>query len=119
MLNRQRKIEREQEAVDELDRKQKNKDRKVAMAVKQEKLDVDAKVMKKDQADDKKKRFDFLLNSPAGDLFKKFVEASSPSKKAFGKSKVSMKVDENVSWTTYITVLIQGFIERAPTVKPL
>lgn len=79
----QRKIEREQEEKLALAEKRTKGEKKKAIAEKQKERDVRAKAMVSDKADDKRKRFDFLLNSAAGDLFRTFVEASSPTKKKF------------------------------------
>ena len=75
--NRLRKI---QEAKEHAERRQKKKMSKSAAAAKQAERDHATSVMAEVKAEDKKRRFEFLLNSASGDLFRKFVKVrSSPA----------------------------------------
>lgn len=73
----QRKAEREQEEVDA----EKAKVRKANLKANQSQRRMDRNLIRqqlvKDEAEDRRKRFDFLLNSTGGDLFRKFIEESS------------------------------------------
>lgn len=73
--NRLRKI---QEAKEHAERRQKKKMSKSAAAAKQAERDQATSVMAEDKAEDKKRRFEFLLNSASGDLFRKFVKVRYP-----------------------------------------
>ena len=57
-------------------------------AAKQAERDDATAAMNEDKADDKKKRFEFLLNSASGDLFRKFVKSSDVTHTHKGQRKV-------------------------------
>jgi hypothetical protein len=84
-LKEERRLEKKREAVEAAQRRAKKAVRQMSAADKQAERDIAAHEMTSDMASDKKKRFEFLLNSASGDLFRKFVHSSSPKKKSRGK----------------------------------